>query len=1137
MEDEYRITYDSQGDGAFVVHLPTKDVKFTKSENGLYYFVPEHLDTGTPSATSHVQTVEENKRFYTERQVQRANKARELYHALGTPSTSDFKAILRTNMIKNNPVTLDDVNAAERIYGPDIGALKGKSVRTRPNPVVADYIEVPKQLYEDQRDITLAIDTMKINGIPFLATISHNILYRTVEWMPSQTMQAYREVLAHVFRIYSAAKFRIRYIHCDQEYKPLLDQLEDIYHIKMNYANAQEHVPEAERNIRVIKERFRATFHRLPYLCWPTIMVKILAMESAKKLNYFPPRGGISEFYRPRMILHHEALDYHKHCLIPFGTYVQALHEHTPNKNTQHPRTLDGIYLRYVPNQQGGHEILDLHTGRRITRRTVTPVPITPGVVDLVNAMGAKDKAPAGLRITTKTGHVLYDHALLAGVSTDPDLLEKDPEADDDYEPDEESFEPTDEEASHQFDQEYDRIDPTEIVDILEEADVQSHQSSQSAPDDSEPEGLDPDPEAEFQYPEEEIIFETDDDDDDDETQSEENIENENEEPTYHVTRSGRTSRPPSRYSLLQKAETKPLEVVEYSRDSAKVIALTIGELNSAVENPSHKHYAFAQTYSIRSGVRKFGDAGKQAVVNEIKQLHDRTVFKPIDANHLTPLELKRAMSTITILTQKRDGRIKSRTCVDGSSQRPYVAKEDAASPTVATESLFITAVIDANEHRDIMTADIPNAFVQTMVPETKDGERIIMKITGILVDYLLEIDSQLYAPFVITQGNSKVLYVELIRALYGMLQSSLWFYKQLRHDLEQIGFEVNPYDPCVANRMINGKQHTVTWHVDDLKSSHVDPKVNDKFAEWLENKYGDPNIGKVQQVRGKRHDYLAMHLDYNIPGAIQIDMAYYVKAMLEEFPFDLKGMKGTYPWSEDLFKVNETSTPLQNYEREIFHTFVAKSLFLCKRARPDILPAVAFLSTRVRSPDIDDWQKLRKMLAFLNRTVEDVLTLQKDGPGTLQWYIDASYAVHNDYRSHTGAILTMGKGAIHSISSKQKINTRSSTEAELVAVDDMLSRAQWTKQFIEAQGYKVGASIFHRDNESSMKLEANGKASSGKRTRHFHIKYFYVTDLINRGEIILKYCPTDEMNADYMTKPLLGVKFNQFRQAIMNLQ
>ena len=176
------------------------------------------------------------------------------------------------------------------------------------------------------------------------------------------------------------------------------------------------------------------------------------------------------------------------------------------------------------------------------------------------------------------------------------------------------------------------------------------------------------------------------------------------------------------------------------------------------------------------------------------------------------------------------------------------------------------------------------------------------------------------------------------------------------------------------------------------------------------------------------------------------------------------------------------------------------------------------------------------KLLAFLNYSIDDVLKLAADEFTKLYWYVDASFAVHPDMKSHTGSIFTLGYGSIISASTKQKVNSRSSTEAELNGVDDRISKILWTKRFIEAQGHKVQLNVVYQDNTSTIKLQENGKASCGKRTRHFDIKLFYITDLIARDEVHVEYCPTDMMIADYMTKPLTGKKFMLFRKWIMNL-
>jgi hypothetical protein len=171
----------------------------------------------------------------------------------------------------------------------------------------------------------------------------------------------------------------------------------------------------------------------------------------------------------------------------------------------------------------------------------------------------------------------------------------------------------------------------------------------------------------------------------------------------------------------------------------------------------------------------------------------------------------------------------------------------------------------------------------------------------------------------------------------------------------------------------------------------------------------------------------------------------------------------------------------------------------------------------------------------FLKATQDEVAAMSADDTETIKWYVDAAFAVHNDYKSHTGATLSLGKGVICSVSTKQKVNTRSSTDAELVGLDDVISKILWTKRFIEEQGFTIKTNIVYRDNTSAMKLEENGRASASKRTRHFNIKYFYITDLIERGEVKIEYCPTDDMLADYMTKPVVGTKFISFRKHIMN--
>jgi hypothetical protein len=205
------------------------------------------------------------------------------------------------------------------------------------------------------------------------------------------------------------------------------------------------------------------------------------------------------------------------------------------------------------------------------------------------------------------------------------------------------------------------------------------------------------------------------------------------------------------------------------------------------------------------------------------------------------------------------------------------------------------------------------------------------------------------------------------------------------------------------------------------------------------------------------------------------------------------------------------------------------------ERTRPR--PSVAYLTTRVREPDLDNWAKLTHLIRYLRGSLTLPLILSATGSGILKWWVDGSFATHPSMRGHTGSRLSMGRGFPVVTSTKQKLNTRSSTESELVAVDDCMPAICWTRYFLEAQGYRVTENIVYQDNKSAILLERNGKASSSKRTtKHIHIRYFFVTDRISAKELSVDWCPTGDMIADYMTKPTQGALFKKFRDQIMGV-
>ena len=269
----------------------------------------------------------------------------------------------------------------------------------------------------------------------------------------------------------------------------------------------------------------------------------------------------------------------------------------------------------------------------------------------------------------------------------------------------------------------------------------------------------------------------------------------------------------------------------------------------------------------------------------------------------------------------------------------------------------------------------------------------------------------------------------------------------------------MNPYDPCVWNKKVNGKQLWICFHVDDCKLSHVSPQVLDETIEWLRHDYESifDGSGAMKVARGKKHKYLGMDIDFSVKGIVKISMCDYVKEIIDAWDKVKSADNGfqqvvshkkkckSCAAPEDLFKIDKDSEKLASSHSTSFHNLVAKTLFVMKRARPDTSTAIAFLMTRVREPNVDDWRKLGHLMEYMRGTAEMSLLLIANASETLEWYVDASFAVHPNMRGHTGAGLTMGRGCPIVCSTKQKLNTRSSTESELVGIDDMMPMILWT--------------------------------------------------------------------------------------------
>jgi hypothetical protein len=270
------------------------------------------------------------------------------------------------------------------------------------------------------------------------------------------------------------------------------------------------------------------------------------------------------------------------------------------------------------------------------------------------------------------------------------------------------------------------------------------------------------------------------------------------------------------------------------------------------------------------------------------------------------------------------------------------------------------------------------------------------------------------------------------------------------------------------------------------------------------------------------------------------MSMIKHLQKVFEDFPEEI-GRAASSPASDHLFQVRDPEEAeklgklLSKERAKSFHHSVAQLLFVSTRVRRDIQTTVAFLTTRVKKPDEDDWGKLKRLLKYLKGTKHMKLTLTVDNLSIIRWWVDASYNVHEDCKGQTGAMMSLGKGAPISFSRKQKCNVRSSCEGELVGIDDALPTILWTRYFIESQGYSVEQNIMYQDNKSTILLANNGRWSSSKRTKHIKSRFFYIKDKVDSGEVSIEHRPTEKMWSDVLTKPKQGTGFRTDRAELQN--
>ena len=566
---------------------------------------------------------------------------------------------------------------ANKVFGPDVGTLKGKTTR-RGTPIVDSPVSVDTaSILEHYGEITLCVDLMYVNKVPLLVTLSRNIKFGTMEAVADRKEATLLKCIKGVIALYRKAGFRVTIALMDGEFVPLRGGLAELG-LRLNETSRDEHVGDIERYIRTVKERMRAIYNTLPFQKIPAWLVIEMAKTAVFWLNAFPAAGGASQNLSPRTIITGQQVDYKRHCRFQFGEYAQT---HEGHNNSMNPRTVGAIALRPVGNGQGSFYFLSVTIGRVLNWLHATALPMPDDVIDKLHRMTRQQKSNPGLVFANRNlnpeeyddggddDETYHDNS----ESGDEDDSSHDEEDDDD--PDDDDDDDDDEMPAPGQPRIEDEVMPNNIMNADENDD--NEEDNEDEPPDMENNGEGSESEAENEQPPGVVLeeaagaMEGDLNDGQDVPEgSDEEInpetpgvgtkgedktpENDSDPPTLDEGADQQPPVPPrqhdgtgTRYNLRSgrgRSYDHRYAGSDFIVEDENGLVMTTQGTSEVLETPQ---------MSLKAGLRTFGNDGLKAVEKEMKQLHDRSVMVPVHKKSLSPEQHREALAYLMFLKRK----------------------------------------------------------------------------------------------------------------------------------------------------------------------------------------------------------------------------------------------------------------------------------------------------------------------------------------------------------------------------------------------------------------------------------------------------------------------------------------------------
>lgn len=553
--------------------------------------------------------------------------------------------------------------------------------------------------------------------------------------------------------------------------------------------------------------------------------------------------------------------------------------------------------------------------------------------------------------------------------------------------------------------------------------------------------------------------------------------------------------------------------------------ALTIKDIRVEI----HNAYRISLTSALRMKDKK--DDIETAIKNEIDNMMEMKVVKPIP-KHLIPNEHKKKVIPAHMFLKfkyKANGsfdKVKARLVANGNLQHPE-SIGDTFSPTVTPITVNAQLDIAARQDHYISSYDIKGAFLMTRINK---GNRIFIKVSKnvstIWIQYYPEMKKYL--------TNEDELYFELLKFMYGLPEAPRQFNKLLNKVLTDIGFQGSKADECLYYKDTPEGRLNLSTHVDDMLLT----SPTKELRTWFEDE-----IKKHFDIVPQRDNisYLGINITHDRKEKkIYLTQEGYIKEVIKKYvcfncPNNTKHPHT--PATQRILMDPDDIEDNKKVDRKEFLSLVMTLMYAARFTRPDILLPTTVLATRCTEPKESDMRQALRIVKYLAGTPKIGLILDGKTRLTPHIYADASHISHYTGHGHGGILISFGSAPIFSRSYKIKAVTRSSSETELYALEEAATYAVWLKLLLRdllGREYEKSITIY-QDNLSTM-IMANENKINFKRTKHLLVRESYVKEQIQKGHIQLKHKPSDQMHADFLTKPLNRTKLETCME-LLNIQ